>query len=357
MLQDSDQFLWIATDAGVSRFDGKRFEVFTIDDGLPDNQILQIYEDRQKRVWFVAFNGELSYYFDGKIYNSGNDKTLRLLKFNAVVVSIYHDSANRLWFGTNKNMLFMFDGKILTKFSSKDRASQFFFTYVNEDATGRIWTYSQTSVRSFMKGKFSRSGQTPVTPISNKALVSQEGNSILYIDKDGLYNKKGTTVKLVTKITDLPLNSDIGVFYAQDKDIWVSHKKGVYHQNPQGKIAVYLEGIHTVQVMKDVMGNMWFSTINGIYMLPREDNRMYIIDENQGLSSNVVKSLTKDDHDRLWLGMNDSILNVLDKNTLNLSYVAIRNSKFSMGIKKLQLDPASNSLYFSSEYSLSLIHI
>src|SRR4051794_29558681 len=35
-LQDSKGYIWVATDAGVSRFDGKIFETFSIDDGLPD---------------------------------------------------------------------------------------------------------------------------------------------------------------------------------------------------------------------------------------------------------------------------------------------------------------------------------
>ncbi|WP_448635295.1 two-component regulator propeller domain-containing protein [Pedobacter panaciterrae] len=61
-LQDSKGYIWVATDAGVSRFDGKVFETFSVDDGLPDNQILQIKEDRSGKIWFLALNGQLSYF-------------------------------------------------------------------------------------------------------------------------------------------------------------------------------------------------------------------------------------------------------------------------------------------------------
>lgn len=57
MLQDQKGFIWIATDAGVSRFDGAVFENFSVDDGLPDNQILQLREDSKGRIWFMALNG------------------------------------------------------------------------------------------------------------------------------------------------------------------------------------------------------------------------------------------------------------------------------------------------------------
>ena len=34
-IEDDKGFLWVATDAGIARFDGKHFQVFTTKDGLP----------------------------------------------------------------------------------------------------------------------------------------------------------------------------------------------------------------------------------------------------------------------------------------------------------------------------------
>jgi ligand-binding sensor domain-containing protein len=76
-LQDSKGYIWIATDAGVSRFDGRVFENFSIDDGLPDNQILQLKEDKSGKIWFLALNGQISYFFNGKIYNQSNNELLK----------------------------------------------------------------------------------------------------------------------------------------------------------------------------------------------------------------------------------------------------------------------------------------
>ena len=56
VIQDSKGFIWIATDQGVARFDGKNFEVFSTGNGLPDDVIFQIYEDRRGRIWFSSFN-------------------------------------------------------------------------------------------------------------------------------------------------------------------------------------------------------------------------------------------------------------------------------------------------------------
>jgi ligand-binding sensor domain-containing protein len=50
--QDSHGFIWFGSDAGVARFDGTRFDLFTMDDGLSDNEIFGIHEDKEGNIWF-----------------------------------------------------------------------------------------------------------------------------------------------------------------------------------------------------------------------------------------------------------------------------------------------------------------
>jgi ligand-binding sensor domain-containing protein len=80
ILQDKKGFIWIATDNGLSRFDGTNFQNFTIEDGLPDTQILQMKEDKEGRLWFFALNGQLSYLKEGKFYNQDNDEQIHIPK-------------------------------------------------------------------------------------------------------------------------------------------------------------------------------------------------------------------------------------------------------------------------------------
>ncbi|MDP1727364.1 MAG: histidine kinase [Bacteroidota bacterium] len=80
IIEDRYGFIWISTDQGVSRYDGVQFVNFTTRNGLPDNEVLGLYEDRTGRIWFNGFSSEPSYYFDGKIYNAGNDTFLKRVK-------------------------------------------------------------------------------------------------------------------------------------------------------------------------------------------------------------------------------------------------------------------------------------
>ena len=50
VLQDRQGVLWVGTDAGVARYDGNRFEVFTEADGLVDNSVTALAEDASGRI-------------------------------------------------------------------------------------------------------------------------------------------------------------------------------------------------------------------------------------------------------------------------------------------------------------------
>jgi ligand-binding sensor domain-containing protein len=98
MCQDKDGFIWFATEAGLSRFDGTRFKNFTTADGLPEVEILKLYADHKGRVWIVPFKNTICYHYQGKIYTSDNDSLLKKVKLHAVMTCIAGDAADNIFF-------------------------------------------------------------------------------------------------------------------------------------------------------------------------------------------------------------------------------------------------------------------
>lgn len=76
-VQDKKGFVWFGTSLGVSRYDGYKFKNFTTLDGLPDNTIFGFFEDSKGRIWFRSFNGLIAYYYQDKIINVNVSKELR----------------------------------------------------------------------------------------------------------------------------------------------------------------------------------------------------------------------------------------------------------------------------------------
>lgn len=94
-VQDKDGYIFIGTDNGIARYDGKTIKTFTVDDGLTSNEVTGFFLDSTGRVWIFCFGGDLCFYKDGKIYNKNNFPKLREVPkdFFSVVYRIRYSSS------------------------------------------------------------------------------------------------------------------------------------------------------------------------------------------------------------------------------------------------------------------------
>ena len=103
-VKDKKGFLWIATQNGLSRFDGVQFKNFFHDErdssSLPFDLILRVYCDYRNRIWLAGHDG-IAYYDQV----SGRFHTLNLLKRDSRVPrnnAIAIDNENKkIWFASN----------------------------------------------------------------------------------------------------------------------------------------------------------------------------------------------------------------------------------------------------------------
>ncbi|WP_316803051.1 two-component regulator propeller domain-containing protein [Pedobacter nototheniae] len=355
ILQDKKGFIWIATDGGLSRFDGTNFQNFSIEDGLPDTQILQIREDRQGRLWFLALNGQLSYFQDGKFYNRDNNKLLKELSFNTVVVSFLEDKTGRIWLGTNANLIALWDGKSVKKFVSPHPKNQFTNAFIHEDEKGNIFSYSDSSVQKF-DGKTFNLISSNVKPLSYMSACNRPDQSLIYLDQSGVKEFKNGTIQSLINVPQNLIKNMSGYFYYDKiaKEVWLANSNGVLAMNQSGKTIQYLQDIPVNQAIKDSNQNMWFATNQGIYMLPNVNARLSIIDAESGLSSNVIKSITKDGKNRLWLGTDDAVVDVLNISNYNVQEIGLTDFKKYRVVKQITYDPKNESIYFASDYGMGV---
>jgi ligand-binding sensor domain-containing protein len=97
IMQDSKGYIWIGTDAGVARYDGNEFFLLTMADGLSDNEVFQIKEDRKGRLWFLTYNGHISIYDKGKILNEKNTDFLASIEPGGISRS-WVEKGDSIWY-------------------------------------------------------------------------------------------------------------------------------------------------------------------------------------------------------------------------------------------------------------------
>ena len=61
-VEDNQGFLWIATDAGIARLDGKNCVQYGNKEGLPDIEVLQLVKEKCGRIWMIGQNNSVAYF-------------------------------------------------------------------------------------------------------------------------------------------------------------------------------------------------------------------------------------------------------------------------------------------------------
>lgn len=101
VFQDSRNFIWFATDAGVARYDGSHFDYFQKKDGLSSNEVVRIQEDSFGRIWFFNLNGTINFFHHNTIFNSTNAPYLDSLKSKEFFRRFFQDEDKILYFYYN----------------------------------------------------------------------------------------------------------------------------------------------------------------------------------------------------------------------------------------------------------------
>lgn len=100
--QDSRDFVWLGTEAGVSRFDGMGFRDFSSEQGMAPSGVFCIFEDSSGRLWFGHLDGGVTRY-DGYQFESIAFDSLQIM---GDVTSISETPDHRLWITTSASGAF-----------------------------------------------------------------------------------------------------------------------------------------------------------------------------------------------------------------------------------------------------------
>jgi ligand-binding sensor domain-containing protein len=228
--QDSKGYLWIATDMGVSKFNGHRFQNFSSSNGLSDNTVFGFYEDYKERVWFRSYLGKISYYFNDSIKTIPLDTNLGLITYLMV------DKKDTIHIST-----FFAEYKV----------------YFNKEEDRYCYLKLKESKK---RGVIDSLGS-----IHNKTLhiLNQDSkNNGSFLS----YGKKG--INLITLESNVKIDKNPCYTICQDKGnlIWVYSEKGLFNfslKNVNHKSYFeFFRNKRVTNIFMDDDGGYWFSTIN-----------------------------------------------------------------------------------------------
>jgi ligand-binding sensor domain-containing protein/serine phosphatase RsbU (regulator of sigma subunit) len=320
ILEDKFGNLWFGTKGGgVSKYDGKSLTHFTDKEGLANNVVLSILEDKSGNLWFGTESGGVCKY-NGKSFTHFTDKEGLS---NNDVRSMLEDKSGNLWFGTNGGGVCKYDGKSFTHFTDKEGLSNNVVWSMLEDKSGNLWFGTHGG------GVFKYDGNC-VDDIIN-------GTNLYQHNQQDLKKNKKDLVKSFTHFTDkegLSNNAVLSMLEDKSGNLWfgtrgggvckydgncvddIINKTNLYQHNQQDlkknkkdlvKSFTHFtdkEGLSNnvvLSILEDKSGNLWFGTAGG-GVCKSDGKRFTHFTDKEGLSNNVVLSILEDKSGNLWFG-------------------------------------------------------
>jgi len=247
-LEDRKGTLWLATnDSGVYyypsaplRAGGKSlpagqagFQHLTTREGLADNSVICIYEDKAGIIWFGTAGGASRY--DGRYLPTGQAGIQNFIvkgeyRWDTFITTFMEDKTGKLWISARGDVS-IYDGKTFTTLPNKgDRAYDVFS--IIEDKKGNIWLGGWDGLRRYDGKTFTKFARNEGY---NFIIEDKKGNiwtsgihnsawALSRYDQKSLYDKKPT----VTEIMSGQLRTFSGILEADDGSIWFGNNGGLY---------------------------------------------------------------------------------------------------------------------------------
>jgi signal transduction histidine kinase/ligand-binding sensor domain-containing protein len=265
LMEDREGSIWVGTsNKGVYQFIDDRFLQFNQADGLTSVDVTAV---------FKAKNGIGLGLHDGNIYEATTLGIRQLVdgkKFGIGTVKAGVLIGNDLWIGGGNGVFVLRGGVIKTlewRLPHLDRISHI------QVHKGVIWISSNTS-----------------------GLVRLENGESQHFNVDN---------------SELPSNNVRYVFVDSRGTHWICTNFGLAKVEANGSISrvelpVTNQKVLVFQAAEDAFGNVWFATF-GQGLIRYDGNNFTSISTKDGLASDIVYSITVNEHDKFWLSVQNAL--------------------------------------------------
>ncbi len=320
VLQDKEGFMWLGTSDGLNKYDGYKFTIYrhipSDSCSIGPGSINYIYEDKEGLIWIGA-EGSLS------ILDKKTDKFKVFINepqnpnsiSSNIVTCIIEDNEGIIWITTYGGGINKFDKKTGKFFSYKNEPrnpysiSSDYIENCFVDSHGIMWISAfetpqeglntKGGLNSFDKhsGKFTYYGNNAF--INNRCIGSCAWN--LVEDTKGL-------IWIGSGGNDCP---GLSVFDKEKKEV-----TNQFIHDPKDKNSL---SNNIVQCLyDDAKGYLWAGTLNGLNILDKNTNKFTVFkndpNNSNSLSNNSIKKIYQDNQGLIWIGTAGGGVNIYDRN-------------------------------------------
>ncbi|MFN4235138.1 MAG: histidine kinase [Bacteroidia bacterium] len=308
-IKNYNGLLWIASDKGVSSFDGKRFSHYFLQNGLPENEIIKLQIDGQNKLWAIGASSRLSYFVKEKFEPLASNESLLKFLNNRIISSIGSDNNGDILVTTILGGgTFRIKNNLKVEVVKDDWTSGASFFIKQLSRNHYIWGSNNVSafnkkLRVYLQNKIQEINLTASQGYSKASFIQLMSGEYLYAKDQELIHFNDSVI-----IGRSFLEKNIECVYEDaEGKIWVGLNTGGAVCFPMGIISAggyfsYFGNKTITSICEDNKGNLWLSSLeSGIYYLPSNPYSSYAPpkvfsskSEIKNQRSNIKSSVTYD---------------------------------------------------------------
>ncbi|MBQ1662226.1 MAG: hypothetical protein II054_06970 [Treponema sp.] len=269
LLQTSDGAIWAGSnDEGLFRIvmdSDEEILSFTTENGLPNNSIRALAEDKSGNVWVATAGGIVTISKDFKI---STPNTSSFTDLRGLCNSLYADNSGRVWIATaEKGGIYCYD-KSFSKYTFKDeRLQNACANSITQDSSGAFWYGIEPHYAVKVSGSdetvYDVSGGTKNGTLINSIIQDKNGNMWFSTDAGISILKDGKFYRY-SESDGFPDNSLNRLLEDNEGNIWIAtDRSGVLKMN-HGLFKTYSLSTSVNAIGEGKDGRIWLGCNNGL---------------------------------------------------------------------------------------------
>lgn len=318
VVQDHSGYLWLATESGISRFDGENFTTYNSESGLAEGGIKALLKDEKGIVWMGHVSGGITMYHENHFSIHPLGQFIR-----AEITSLLMDKDTVLWVATYGDGLYRIDNPYeldpenvkYEQYKGKRLSDRVITGMVTND--GKVFFITDTGIKIYNKEENSFDGYNPEDLVTYFAFTSihedSRGDIWLGTYHGGLYRylKDQKKFKIYDARDGLANNWISTISEDSEGNVWVGTWGGGITKFSDDDYKTYdntngLVDLKIRRIVEDVEGNILIATNDhGLAIFKGEQFTSY--GEEDGLVDQQVGAIVEDKGGKFWFGTNDGI--------------------------------------------------
>lgn len=301
IVEDRDNGIWFATRGGITVLKNGNFRSYTEENGLPANRIRDIAVSESGTIWIGSRNGLVRMDEDSlRIYNTEDG-----LVNNLIQTLTPEPGTGAVWIGTEDGVSY-FDGTAFTNYTSASGLTNNIIYSSAIDREQNVWfgTFGG-GFNLFLGNYFANYTEENGLPADLATAITQDREGRIWI---GTYGGGVTSLSNNTfddlGINDRLFDDQVYDLYTDSKgDIWIGLREGVAIMR-EGRVSAIPDTEFPYRKVRDIMesssGDYWISTYDdGIVRYNGSEYRLY--DETDGLADNTVLGSVEGPDGSIWI--------------------------------------------------------